>query len=69
MLATFLKADVATKVSIAIMNVFVAMRHYIGNNEYRLFNIENKIIEHDSKIKMLQESFDKLEEKREVTIL
>ena len=55
--ATILKTKVATEVSIAIMDAFVALRHYIGRNEYRLSNIETKIIEHDSEIKLLQKSF------------
>ena len=66
MLATILKSKIAIKVSLIIMDAFVAMRHYIGNNEYRLLNIESKIVEHDSEIKLLQESFQKFEEKKKV---
>ncbi|MBQ3468678.1 MAG: ORF6N domain-containing protein [Bacilli bacterium] len=66
MLATILKTEVASKMSVAIMKAFVAMRHYIGTNEYRLSNIENKIVEHDNNIKQLEQSFQKLEEKRVV---
>ena len=66
MLATVLRTKVAEEVSIRIMDAFVAMRHYIGNNEYRLSNIETKMIEHDNSIKLLQESFNKLSEKRKV---
>lgn len=66
MLATILKSNIATIVSIRIMDAFVAMRHYIGNNEHRLSNIEAKIIEHDTDIKLLQESFNKFEEKRKI---
>lgn len=29
--------------SIKIIRAFVAIRHYIGNNEYRLSNVESKI--------------------------
>ena len=36
MLATVLRTSVASQMSVAIMRAFVAMRHYIGNNEYRL---------------------------------
>ena len=32
MLATILKTEVATEVSIRIMDAFVAMRHYISSN-------------------------------------
>ena len=67
MLATVLRTSVASQMSVAIMRAFVAMRHYIGNNEYRLSNIEIKIIEHDSKIKLLQDSFDRLDERRKVS--
>ena len=66
MLATVLKSEIASKVSIDIMRAFVAMRHYIGNNEYRLLNVESKIVEHDNDIKLLQESFSKFEEKKQV---
>ena len=43
MLATVLKSKVATGVSIKIMDAFITMRHYIGNNEYRISNIETKL--------------------------
>ena len=66
MLATILKSKIATQVSIQIMDAFVSMRHYIGNNEYRLSNVESKILEHDMKINLLQESFNKFEEKRKI---
>ena len=65
MLATILKTSVATQISIKIMDAFVALRHYIGNN-YRISNIETKVIEHDNSIKLLQESFDKLEENKSI---
>ena len=48
------------------MNAFVAMRHYIGNNLSRLSNLEAKTIEHDNRINLLEESFNKFEENKEV---
>ena len=66
MLATILRTKIASNVSINIMRAFVKMRHYIGNNEYRISNIETKILEHDNSIKLLQESFDKFEEKKKI---
>lgn len=66
MLATILKTEVAEEASIKIMDAFVAMRHYIGNSEYRLSNLETKIIEHDNNIKLLQESFNKFDEKKKI---
>ena len=66
MIATILKTSVATKVSISIMDAFVAMRHLIGKSEYRLSNIESKVLEYDTKINLLQESFNKFEEKKKM---
>ena len=66
MLATILKTKIATEVSIQIMDAFVAMRHYIGKTEYRLSNVETKIIEHDKDIKALQETLDKFDSIRKV---
>lgn len=73
MLATVLKSDVATKVSIAIMDAFVKMRHFIISNKdiyQNLVNINNellnhnlKLIEHDNKFTELFSKFDKKEEK------
>ena len=48
------------------MRAFVTMRHYIGNNLIEQKYINNMVLEHDDKIKLLQESFNKLEEKRKV---
>ena len=66
MLASVLHTNIAQKMSVAIMRAFVKMRHYLNDNEYRLTNVETKIIEHDNSIKLLQESFDKLEELKEI---
>lgn len=66
MLSSVLHTETAIKASIQIMNAFVAMRHYIGNNEYRLANVESKIIEHDKNIRLLLESFNKLEKDKEI---
>ena len=70
MLSGLLKSDIAVKVNIRIIDAFVKMRHIIGQSDYRLSNVEAKVIEHDRHIKLLQESFDKLNEKSKVdTIL
>ena len=64
MLATILKSDVATKVSIAIMDAFVLMRKYVSNELIQQKYINNLVMKHDEDIKILQESFHKLEEKK-----
>lgn len=52
MLATALKSNIATKVSIAIMDIFVAMRHSLAQNKdiyQSLNNINNKLDKYDAK--------------------
>ena len=66
MLASVLHTNLAEEVSVRIMRSFVKMRRYIGNHEFRLSNVESKIIEHDNNIKLLQDSFDKLNEKQRI---
>ena len=66
MLATVLRTKVAEEISIRIMDAFVRMRHYIKNNEFRISNVERKVIEHDTELKLLKESFDKFEEKKKI---
>ena len=69
MLATILKSKIATEVSIRIMDAFVTMRHYIGNNllEQKYYN--DMTIRHDSEIKLLFDSFDKLNKDKEINEL
>ena len=64
MLATILRTDVAASISIRIMRAFVAMRHYDGDNERRISNIETRMIDYDNRINLLEESFNKFEEKK-----
>ena len=66
MISAVLRTEIAEEVSIRIMDAFVAMRHYIENDLSRVYNLETKVIEHDNNIRLLQESFNKLEENKEV---
>ena len=59
MLATILKTKIATQVSIAIMDSFIAMRKYISNNLIEQKYINNMVLKHDEEIKVIQETFDK----------
>ena len=63
MLATILKTKVATQVSIAIMDAFVAMKKYVSSNLIEQKYINNLVLKHDNDIKLLNETFDKLSEK------
>ena len=62
MLATILKSKIATQVSIAIMDTFVKMRHYINYNKKFLPNsfllLEKKV---DNNTKRINELFDKFD--------
>ena len=64
MLATILKSDVATDVSIRIMDTFVKMRHYIKYNDQILprkyLLLEEKV---DNNTKRIDELFDKFNPK------
>jgi len=71
MLATILKSNVATQVSIRIMDAFVIMKHYISDNLIEQKIINNIVLENQENIKeikndvsLLQESFNKFEEKK-----
>ena len=62
MLATILKSKVATEISIAIMDTFVKMRHYINYNKnflpYKFMLLEKKIDDNTQRIKELFDKFD-----------
>ena len=64
MLATILKTSIATQVSIRIMDAFVEMRKYMSSNLIEQKYINNLVLEDHDKIKVLENSFKKLEEKR-----
>ncbi len=64
MLATVIKTSIATQVSINIMRTFVAMRKYIGTNLLEQKYINNQVMKNTEDIKLLQESFNKFEEKK-----
>ena len=59
-------AGVAVETSIRIMDAFVKMRKYISANLIEQDNMKNMLIKHDNEIKLLQESFSKLEEKEKI---
>lgn len=66
MLATVLRTKVASQMSIAIMRAFVDMRKYISSNLIEQKYINNQVIKNTEDIKLLQESFQKFEEKKKI---
>lgn len=66
MLATVLKTEVASIVSINIMRAFVSMKKYISSNLIEQKYVNDLVFKHNKEIELLKESFQKLEEKRKV---
>ena len=66
MLATVLRTGVAEEISIRIMDAFVAMRHYIDKDLIEQKYINSLVLEDHEKIKTLEASFNRFEEKRKV---
>ena len=64
MLATILKSKTAVEVSIRIMDSFVAMRRYISEDLLVQKYYNELTIKHDGEIKRLQESLDKMIQKK-----
>ena len=64
MLSTILKSKIATEVSIRIMDAFVAMKKYMSTNLLEQRYINNMVLEDHDKIKALETSFKKFDEKR-----
>lgn len=65
MLATVLRTSVAAQVSVSIMRAFVILRKYVSNNLLEQKYINNLVMEHDSDIKLIKESLDKLNNDKE----
>lgn len=63
MLATILRTDVATEISIRIMDAFVYMKRYISTNLIEQKYVNNQVLKNTEDIKLLQESFNKLAKK------
>jgi len=66
MLAGILKSETAIDMSLRIVNTFIAMRKYISTNLIEQKYINNQVIKNTEDIQLLQESFNKFEERRKV---
>lgn len=66
MLMTVLKGELAIKQSKALIKIFKSMKDFlIENNILEQKYINNMVLDHDTSIKLLQESFNSLEAKEE----
>lgn len=61
MLSGLLKSEVAARVNVSIINAFVKMKKYISNNLLTLNNHSNMLINHEERIKLLEETFSKFD--------
>ena len=64
MLAIILRTPAAEEISIRIMDAFVMMRKYVSTNLLEQKYINNMVLEDYDKIRALDDSFQKFEEKR-----
>ena len=64
MLSSVLKTEVASKVSIRIMRIFIKLRRFVKENQIEQAFINELVLKHEKDIKLLQETFDKLEENK-----
>ena len=63
MLSAILKTDIAEEISIKIMDAFIVMKKIINTSLIEQKYINSLVLEHDNEIKLLQESFNKLNTK------
>lgn len=67
MLSSILRTTVAEEISIRIMDAFVAMKKYMSTNLLEQKYINNLVLEDHDKIKALEVSFKKFDEKRKTS--
>ena len=58
MLGTVLKSDVAVNTTLLVIEAFVAMKKYISSNLIEQRYINNMVLEHDERIKLLEDNFN-----------
>jgi len=61
MLSGLLKSDIAVWVNVKLINAFVKMRRYISEDLINLNNYSNMLIDHEERIKMLENTFSKFD--------
>jgi len=66
MLATVFRTNIASQMSVSIMRAFVTMRKFISTNLIEQKYINNQVLKNTEDIKLLQELFQKFEEKKTI---
>lgn len=65
MLASVLRTNIVSQTSVAIMRTFVTMQKYISHDLLEQKYINHMVLEHESEIKLLKETFDKMVDLKE----
>ena len=65
MLAGILKSDVAVSASLRIVDTFIAMKKYISNDLIKLNNYGEMLIDHEGRIKALENTIKEMKTKGE----
>lgn len=63
MLSGLLKSDIAVKVNIQIIDAFVKMRKYISSSLIEQKYINNLVLEHEEKLKLVENTLSRFDEK------
>ena len=63
MLSSVLHTETAINTSIQIINAFVAMRKYVSSSLTNQKHINNMVLEHDERLKIVESTFSKFQEK------
>jgi len=63
MLASVLKTSVASEISVSIMRAFVLMKQYISNSLIEQKYINNLVLEHEERLKVVESTFSNFKEK------
>ena len=66
MLSGLLKSDIAAEINVKIIKAFIVMRNYISSDLIEQKYINNLVLEDHNRIELLESSFQKLEENKEV---
>ena len=63
MLATILKSKIAVETSIRIMDAFVLMKKYISTNLLEQQYLNNLVLQHEERLKLVEKTFSNFKEK------
>ena len=63
MLSGLLKSDIAIEVNVIVINAFVSLRKYVSTNLIEQRYINKLVLEHEERIKIIEDTFSSFKEK------